>query len=665
MRIHFDDTRRPARVAKLLRAAFAAHGANLGLSKAQDLTARLYGYATFHELRMSCGRNPASAWDEACTAEVVAERRAGHLAVLVPAGLPREKAEAFLDDARPTARSRRGMADGPAASTLPKEASPIGAYAREIASMGGEAHGFAGYLVSKGLVDAEQVDAALRDQRHAKELLGHILVRRGAISPEALIDAVLDYDASRTRAGEGANHDGVLESLLRRALKEGVGEIHVEPRHDCYAVFFRRLGERSLAHMGSREEYEVVVAMLKDRSRMDLSERKLGQDGGFQVEHEGRFVDLRVATVPAFEGEQAIVRFLDPDRVRPALDQLGISGAEKWRRGITRKNGLCLICGDTGSGKTTTLNASVRELDRFGRKIYTAEDPIEYRIPYVGQVSMNSGVGYGFAKAIRNFMRSEPDVMVMGEVRDTETARNLVKAAETGHLVMANVSTGSILSAVERMRDLGIPPFELRFVLRSVLVQTLVKVVCRSCGGHGHAHGVACDTCHGTGYSDRTVVSECHSFNSHAEVDDILAMLGRARGRVASLPWKTMLDDAIDKMRSGITTSDELLRTFGHAFLERLAEMDIDPEAFRLPRLRHEPLVGSNVGGRPGTIARKPRASAGDVPGGIPVSLVDDAIHRWRAGEVSPRQARALFGAAFDDRLRERGIQLPPEDEAA
>jgi type II secretory ATPase GspE/PulE/Tfp pilus assembly ATPase PilB-like protein len=395
----------------------------------------------------------------------------------------------------------------------------------------------------------------------------------------------------RTNAGmdDGdIRQDEMMERLIYRSLKDVASDIHIEPRTDSYAVFFRCLGERRLMHMGPLDEYNTIVSQLKDRSRMDLAERRIGQDGGFQVEYSGKFVDLRVATVPAVEGEQVIIRILDPDRVRPKLEQLGISRVSEWKRGITRKNGLCLICGETGSGKTTTLNASVRELDRFGKKIYTAEDPVEYRIPFVGQVNTNSAVGYGFAQAIRNFMRADPDVMILGEVRDEDTARNAVKAAETGHLVVATLHTGNIISSLSRLRDLNIPPHELRFILRSVLVQTLVKVVCQSCKGHGATDDGVCPVCSGSGYSDRTILSECTSFMTYADVDRIIDMTDPKKKDQfnGAMPWDEMIDDGIAKMMKGITTSDELKRVFGSQFDDRIVQMGFDPEKYVLAKNR-------------------------------------------------------------------------------
>jgi len=383
-------------------------------------------------------------------------------------------------------------------------------------------------------------------------------------------------------ADEDTRPDEMLDRLLYDALNQGASDVHIEPRGDSYAVFFRLLGERRLIHMGTIEEYNTIAAQIKDRGRMDLAERRIGQDGGFQLEHSGRFVDMRVATVATVDGEQVIVRILDPDAVNPSLDSLGITRINHWRRGITRQNGLCLICGPTGSGKTTTLNASIRELPRFSKKIYTVEDPVEYRIPYVGQVSINPQVGLDFPKAIRNFMRADPDMIVLGEVRDADTARNAIKAADTGHLVMATLHTGSIVSALSRLRDLEVDAYELRYMLRAVLVQTLIRTICKACEGAGHVGSHICPSCRGTGYSARTVVSECQSFTDSAEVDRVIEMTSPGYKASGPMPWPEMIDDAIDVMARGDTSIDELRRVFGSLADERVLERGLDPEAHAL-----------------------------------------------------------------------------------
>jgi len=345
------------------------------------------------------------------------------------------------------------------------------------------------------------------------------------------------------------NDEGSLvDILLRKALTEQVSDVHIIPRYASYSVMFRFLGVRHLAHEGSMDEYNTLSARIKDRARMDLAERRVPQDGGFQVEHNGKLVDMRVATLPTPDGENIIIRLLDPDRVQPSLDKLGITKVEDWRAGVSRSDGLCLIAGPTGSGKTTTLNATVKEMDRFGRAIYTVEDPVEYRISYTGQVNINPSVGLDFARAVRAFMRADPDVIILGEIRDIETARNAVKAAETGHLVLGTLHTGSIRGAIDRLRDLGVESHELKYLLRSILVQRLMRVSCKSCGGEG------CPACFDTGYTGRSVVSECAYFPGEEEVMRVID------GEVF---WDDMLDDAYLKHSQGMTDENEVIRVFG------------------------------------------------------------------------------------------------------
>lgn len=341
----------------------------------------------------------------------------------------------------------------------------------------------------------------------------------------------------------------LVERLLRRALAESVSDVHIVPRFASYSVLFRHLGVRRLVHEGSLDEYNTLSARLKDMSRMDLAERRLPQDGSFVLEYNGKMVDMRVATEPTVSGEYLIIRLLDPDSVQPNLSGLGITRLEEWRKAVSRSDGLCLVCGPTGSGKTTTLNATIKEMDRFGRAIFTIEDPVEYRMPFVGQVNANAVLGLDFARAVKSFMRADPDVIILGEVRDPETARNAVKAADTGHLVLATLHTNSIRSAVSRLRDLGVAPEELRYLLRGVLVQRLVRTICPECGGKG------CPGCFNSTYAGRTVVSECAYFPGEKDVSELL--------HTNKVWWPTMMEDCVRKVEAGLTTADEAIRVFG------------------------------------------------------------------------------------------------------
>lgn len=474
------------------------------------------------------------------------------------------------------------------------------------------------YLLSKGLLRKEQLEAALAEQKITQEKLGVILSRSGFITRRVLLDAILVLNPEKIHGEEffsgrvpaetlmslkamivaeterqvfisclgserqanvelkpyypdldivfvasnhehvnayldqveamESNEDSLFERLMRMAMRDNISDVHIVPRYNSYSVFFRRLGVRHLAYEGSLDEYNTLSARIKDLARMDLAERRIPQDGPISIDHDGKMIDLRVATVPTGTSEYIVLRVLDPDRVQPSLDGLGVTRLEDWRKGVSRPNGLCLICGPTGSGKTTTLTATIKEMDRFGRAIFTMEDPVEYRIPYVAQVGANPAVGLDFARGVRAFMRLDPDVIVVGEVRDAETARNAIKAAETGHLVLATLHSSSIYGAVSRLRDLGVPAHELRYLLRSILAQGLMRTTCH------HCHGKGCPVCQDTGFLGRTVISECAYFSGEKEVSRLL------NGEVW---WPSLMDDAILKHRQDMSTADEVIRLFG------------------------------------------------------------------------------------------------------
>jgi general secretion pathway protein E len=358
-----------------------------------------------------------------------------------------------------------------------------------------------------------------------------------------LLDEYLDALARIIR-----NEGALVDRLLRRALRDSVTDVHIQPRAQSYSVFFRYLGVLKHAHEGDLEEYSSLVVQIKDRSRIDIAERRVPQDGAFQVEHNGRMVDMRVATVPTVDGEKVVIRLLDPDRVNPKLDGLGISRLPKWRAGFSNADGICLICGPTGSGKTTTLNGTIREMDRFGKSINTLEDPVEYRIPYVAQVNINHVVGLDFARGVRAFMRADPEVIICGEIRDIETAQNAIKASETGHLVLGTLHTGSIRGTVDRLRDIGVEVGDLRYLLRAILVQRLIRTFCHHCKGEG------CDHCYHTGFGGRSVISEVEYFSDPEDVDRMMA---------GEVWWPTMIDDAVGKVDQGLTSPEEVIRLFG------------------------------------------------------------------------------------------------------
>ena len=338
------------------------------------------------------------------------------------------------------------------------------------------------------------------------------------------------------------------EKIFFDAMRTKCSDIHVLPRHGSYTVLYRRDGVLNLAHEGSRDEYIALVSRVKDLAKMDMAERRRPQDGGFSMEYSGRLVSFRVATSPAVHGEKVVVRILDPDAANVELSQLGITRVEEWRRGVARTNGLCLICGPTGSGKTTTLAATIREMNFLERSISTIEDPVEHLLPYVTQVNINPAVGLDFSTGVRAFMRQDPDVIIVGEVRDIDTARNALKAGETGHLALGTLHTNSITSTFGRLRDIGVPSHELRHLLRGVMVQELMRMYCKDCRGKG------CALCSHTGYKGREAVSEVAYFANDEEVDAALS------GKVS---WPTIQQDGKRKVLEGKTSEAEFKRVFG------------------------------------------------------------------------------------------------------
>ncbi len=502
MRFHFDDTRRPARVAKLLRAAFAAKGKELWLTEAQDISARLYGYANYQELRTCCGRAPASAWDEACPPEIKAGRRRNHLATLVAAGLPREAAEAFLADARPTARTRRDGAMGQSASVHD----------------GGTTSGY-------GLAGDSELP------------LG---------------------------CGE------VMDRLIRDALRDKVSEIRIVPGADSYRVLFLRFGDALLARTGCLTECASTISSVEKRARIRVGPRREDQYGAFRIEHEGRSVHMLVVTQHTKVDRRVTIRLENLDGTRMDLEDVGISDLAAWRRGISRKGGLSLVCGPNGSGKSTTLDASARYLDRSGKKVYVAEEPVRFGIPHDGPITVDPEVGHGSTQAFRHFAHAEPDAMVLGEVRHADTVVNAIKAAEAGHSVIGHLSATSVSGAIRRLAlTASMEPRRLASVLGAVLVQSLVRTPCGGCGGRRANDAHACTACLGTGHGGQTVISECIEFADPANAERaVRAALDGVDWR-PDPAWKDILDDGIDKMLAGQVLPGELFGRFGETFRER------------------------------------------------------------------------------------------------
>lgn len=397
--------------------------------------------------------------------------------------------------------------------------------------------------------------ATLNDHHECEYAFSKFFPKQNLKFVPANIEKLENYHAKLAKINN--SEQSILEKMLRKAITYGASDIHIVPSRNTFNIFLRILGINHLDYVGDEDEYNKVTSMIKDRAKMDLAERRKSQDGSYTIEHNGRFIDLRVATVPTQMGETIIMRILDPEKTNVKLDNLGISNVADWKKAISRADGIILICGVTGSGKTTTLTATIREMDRLGKAIYTAEDPVEYYQPFVRQVNINEMVGLDYSAAVKSFMRADPDIIIIGEIRDLNTARNAIKAAETGHLVIATMHTSSIIGSITRLRDLGVEPHEIKYILRGVLTQKLMRTLCKKCDGKG------CDACMKTGYASRTIISECNYFSNSEEVDRLI------KGEEPT--WDTILEDAFNKYESGATNLNELIRLFGYE-AEEMAE---------------------------------------------------------------------------------------------
>ena len=275
----------------------------------------------------------------------------------------------------------------------------------------------------------------------------------------------------------------LINGLIFEAVKRRASDVHIESYEDKLSIRYRVDGVLQDVLSPSRRLAPLLVSRIKVMARLDIAEKRMPQDGRISLALGGRSIDVRVSTLPARYGERVVLRLLDKDQARLSLRDLGMSeeSLDVFRNLLKSPNGIVLVTGPTGSGKTTTLYSGLSMLNNQTRNILTVEDPIEYGLDGVGQTQVNTKVGLTFAAGLRAILRQDPDVVMVGEIRDLETSEIAVQASLTGHLVLSTVHTNSAIAAVTRMRDMGIEPFLLSSTLRGVLAQRLVRRLCQSC----------------------------------------------------------------------------------------------------------------------------------------------------------------------------------------
>ena len=357
----------------------------------------------------------------------------------------------------------------------------------------------------------------------------------------------------------------MINALLTQALREGASDIHIEPFEQISVVRFRIDGTLRDVVRPKKAIHASLISRIKIMAQLDIAEKRLPQDGRITLRVGGKPVDVRVSTLPTGHGERAVLRLLDKEAGRLDLAHLGMSDAvmPQFDALISQPHGIVLVTGPTGSGKTTTLYAALSLLNQSSTNILTVEDPIEYELAGVGQTQVNARIDMSFAKALRAILRQDPDVIMIGEIRDLETAQIAVQASLTGHLVLATLHTNDAAAAVTRLLDMGIEPFLLSSSLLGVVAQRLVRKLCAQCrvfdGEHWQAIG--CDKCGQSGYQGRVGVYELLR-TTEAIRAQIHNRASEAEVRNAALHdgMQTMRDDGERWLADGTTTQAELLR---------------------------------------------------------------------------------------------------------
>jgi type IV pilus assembly protein PilB len=400
-------------------------------------------------------------------------------------------------------------------------------------------------------------------------------------------DATLSAD-SLTRESAVSPVVRLVDTVIFTALERRASDIHIEARDIEVAVKYRIDGVLVQAMLPiSKDWLSTIISRIKVMSELDIAERRVPQDGRFRVRYKGRFVDFRVSIMPSIHGEDAVLRVLDKETLSEkfatlSLEVVGFSGEDmrKFRRYIREPYGMVLVTGPTGSGKTTTLYAAINEIKTDEDKIITIEDPVEYQVRGITQIPVNEKKGLTFARGLRSILRHDPDKIMVGEIRDNETAQIAIQSALTGHLVFTTVHANNVTDVIGRFINMGVEPYNFVSALNCILAQRLVRVVCVHCkksvryspevlhasgldpeiwGQVEFVEGVGCLECSGTGFHGRSAISELLDLSDHIREMIISRRPTSEIKRVARDEGMTFLrDSALAKVREGVTTLKEI-----------------------------------------------------------------------------------------------------------
>ena len=429
-----------------------------------------------------------------------------------------------------------------------------------------------GYHIEPAIAAKDEIYRAITKYYDLQESMEEVL---SDLSPTETIDEarVTDEDSPVVR---------LVNQIIANALAQRASDIHFDPQEADFRVRYRVDGilrtERSLPkHMQN-----IIIARIKIMANLNITENRLPQDGRIKTTINFRPVDIRVSSLPTIFGEKVVMRILDLSNAVNQLERIGFSenNLKAFVSMLEKPNGIVLITGPTGSGKSSTLYAALNRLNNEEVNIITVEDPVEYQLDGINQIQVNENVGLTFASGLRSILRQDPDIVMIGEIRDTETAQIAIRASLTGHLVLSTLHTNSSVAALTRLVDMGIEPFLISSSMNGVVAQRLVRRVCKDCGEQVPAsdrekqlfqsrnmdidvvfRGKGCPSCNFTGYRGRVAIHEVLTVDSQIRnlISDS-ASTSTIRQYVKEKGMKFLIDDGFEKVQKGITTTEEILR---------------------------------------------------------------------------------------------------------